>query len=126
MPGSLSNSPSRAEFNSTRGCSSRFQPSRTPSAVASAPCASTLAASPSFLPAFCKVGFEVIENQIPMRPQHSGDLLHWLDPGSQGLTAPFIQELTGPGRRVVFPELLEVFFEKVGANGFKVVTEQIP
>jgi hypothetical protein len=71
-------------------------------------------------------GLEVIQNQMPMRPQHSGDLLHRLDPGSQGLTTSFIQELTGPGGRVLFPELLEVFFEKVGANGFQVVTEQIP
>jgi hypothetical protein len=41
-----------------------------------------------------------------MSAQRSGDLLHRLDAGSHGLLAPEIPEHAGPGRRVVFPELL--------------------
>jgi hypothetical protein len=36
-----------------------------------------------------------------------------------------VQELAGPGGRVVVPELLEGFLKKVGADGLEVVTEQI-
>jgi hypothetical protein len=41
------------------------------------------------------------------------------------LGGTLVEELTGPGRRVVIPELLEGFLEKVSANGLEVVTKQI-
>jgi len=60
-----------------------------------------------------------------MSAQRSGDLLHRLDAGSHCLTAPEIQEHAGPGGRVVFPELLKIFFEEIGTDGLEVVAEQI-
>jgi hypothetical protein len=41
------------------------------------------------------------------------------------LLAPEIQEHTGPRGRVVFPELLKIFFEQIGTDGLEVVAEQI-
>ena len=41
------------------------------------------------------------------------------------MAAPFIEELSGPGGRVVIPELLKSFLEKVSADGLQVVAEQI-
>src|ERR1039458_9139519 len=37
----------------------------------------------------------------------------------------FVEELARPGGRVVIPEVLEGFLEKVGADGLQVVAEQI-
>src|SRR6476620_9689564 len=63
---------------------------------------------------------EVVEDQLAMLTQRACDLLHRLDAGTQSLAAPFIEELAGPGGRVVIPELLEGFFEQVSADGFQV------
>jgi len=41
------------------------------------------------------------------------------------LPAPLIEELPGPGWRVVIPRLLKGFLEKVSADGSQVVPEQI-
>jgi hypothetical protein len=41
------------------------------------------------------------------------------------LTAPGIQEHAGPGGRVVFAELLKIFFEEIGTDGLEIVVEQI-
>jgi hypothetical protein len=41
------------------------------------------------------------------------------------LAAPLVEELARPGGRVVIPELLDGFLEKVSANGLEVVTKQI-
>jgi hypothetical protein len=41
------------------------------------------------------------------------------------LAAPLVEELAGPGGRVVIPGLLEGLLEKVSANGLEVVTKQI-
>ena len=71
-------------------------------------------------------GLEIVEQQLAVSAQGSGDFLHRLDAGSQGLLAPKIQEHAGPGGRVVFPELLKIFFEEIGTDGLKVVAEQIP
>ena len=60
-----------------------------------------------------------------MLTQGPGDLLHGLDAGPHGLAAPFIEELSGPGGRVVIPELLKCFLEKVSADGPQVVAEQV-
>jgi hypothetical protein len=41
------------------------------------------------------------------------------------LTAPGIREHAGPGGRVIFPELLKIFFEEIGTDGLEIVVEQI-
>jgi hypothetical protein len=41
------------------------------------------------------------------------------------LRQPFIQELACPSRRVEIPEVLEGFLEKISADGFQVVAEEI-
>src|SRR5437764_3358173 len=60
-----------------------------------------------------------------MISQRTGDLLHGFDAGSHGLTAPLVEELAGPGWRIVFPELLKGFLQKVGTDGFEIVAEKI-
>jgi len=55
-------------------------------------------------------GLEVVEQQGTVGAQGAGDLLHGLDAGAHGLIAPEIQEIAGPGGRVIFPELLKIFF----------------
>jgi len=57
--------------------------------------------------------------------KRSSDLLHGLDAGTHGLTAPLVEKLPGPGGRAVIPELLECFLEKVGPDGLQVVAEAI-
>jgi hypothetical protein len=71
-------------------------------------------------------GFEVVQDEVAMAAEHARHLLHRLDAGEHGLVAPRCQEFGGPGGRLVFPELLEVFFEQVGADGLQVEAEQIP
>ena len=68
---------------------------------------------------------EVIEDQFPVLAKRSSDLLHGLDAGTHGLTAPLVEKLPGPGGRAVIPELLECFLEKVGPDGLQVVAEEI-
>ena len=41
------------------------------------------------------------------------------------MPTPVIEELSGPCGRVVIPELLKGFLQKVSAYGLQVVTEQI-
>src|SRR6516162_11935256 len=60
-----------------------------------------------------------------MLAQGAGDLLHGLDAAAHGLAAPFVEELACPGGRVVVPELLKSFLEKVSPDGFEVVAEEI-
>src|ERR1019366_4818144 len=60
---------------------------------------------------------EIVHQQCAVLAQHPGDLFHGLDAGAHGLRAPEVQEHAGPIGRVVFPELLEVFFEQIGADG---------
>lgn len=68
---------------------------------------------------------KVIENEFAVFAQRTGDLFHGLDAGPHDLAAPMVEELPGPPRGVVIPELLKGFLEKVGANGLQVITEQI-
>ena len=56
---------------------------------------------------FC---LEVVEEQLAMRAEGTCDFLHGFDAGAHGLIAPEIQEVAGPSGRVVFPELLKIFF----------------
>src|SRR5215469_16701535 len=60
-----------------------------------------------------------------MLTEGASDCLHRLDAGAHGLPAPFIEELASPGGRVVIPELLEGFLEKVSPDGLQVVAEQV-
>src|SRR6202049_5260582 len=60
-------------------------------------------------------GAEIIEDEVAVAAQSLGDLLRRLDARAHDLFAPIVEEFGGPGRRVVFPELLKVFLEQVGA-----------
>src|SRR5262245_29084360 len=71
------------------------------------------------------LGSEIVENQFAVTSQGLGDLLHWLDARAHSLLTPLVEELGGPSRRVVFPELLEVFVEQVGSYGLEVVAQQV-
>jgi hypothetical protein len=64
-------------------------------------------------------------HQLTVLTQGAGDLLHRFDAGAHHLAAPFIEELSGPERRAVIPELLKGFREKVGAEGLQIIAEQI-
>src|SRR5262245_21076451 len=68
---------------------------------------------------------EIVQDQLPMLPQRAGDFLEGLDTGVHGLAAPLIQELAGPSRRVVIPELLKGFLEEVSRDGFQVITKEV-
>ncbi len=68
---------------------------------------------------------EIVEDQLPVLTEGACGLLHWLDAGPHRLATPLIEELAGPGGRVVAPELLEGFLAKVSPDGFQVVAEQI-
>jgi hypothetical protein len=68
---------------------------------------------------------EIVEDQLAVLTQRSGDLLYGFDVGTYRLPAPLIEELPGPGGRVVVPELLKGFLEKVSANGLQVISEQV-
>src|ERR1700682_3094705 len=70
-------------------------------------------------------GLEIVEQQGTVSAQRAGDLLHRFDAGSHGLLAPEVQEHTGPSGRVIFPEMLRIFFEEIGADSLQVVAEQI-
>ena len=70
-------------------------------------------------------GAEPVEQQRPVIAQHSRDPFHWLDLRAHGLGAPDIQKATGPVRRYVAPEELELLLEQVGADRFEVVLQQL-
>jgi len=53
------------------------------------------------------------------------DLLHGLDAGAHCLPAPVVEEPAGPSSRVVVPELLKCFLEKISADAFQVIAEEI-
>ena len=59
---------------------------------------------------------EPVEDDFAMRPQHQSNALHGLEPGSHGALAPCVQETSGPERRVVLPEELELLLKQVGGN----------
>src|SRR6266702_963485 len=66
-------------------------------------------------------GAEIIEDQFPVAAQGPGDLLHRFDARAHDLLAPIIEKPGGPSRRVVLPELLEIFFEQIGAHRLEIV-----
>ena len=68
---------------------------------------------------------ETVEDQLAVITHGAGDLFHGLDARSHDLAAPFVEEFCRRGGRVVIPELLKDFLEKVGADGLQVVAENI-
>jgi hypothetical protein len=58
-------------------------------------------------------------------PQRPGSILHGSMWERIVCRAPLIEELRGPGRRVVIPELVKGFLEKVSADGPQVIAEQV-
>jgi hypothetical protein len=68
---------------------------------------------------------EIVEDELAVLMQQTGDRLYRLDAGPQALAAPFIEEVARPGGRVVIPEVLESFLQQVRADGLQVVAEQI-
>jgi hypothetical protein len=59
---------------------------------------------------------DVVQDQFTMQAQRPSDLLHRLDAGAHRVATPFVEELPGPCGRVVIPELLKGFLEKVSAG----------
>ena len=58
----------------------------------------------------------MVENELAVRAEHAGDLLHRFDPGAHGLSAPFVEELSGPGWRLAERRgrVTFVYFQKGG------------
>lgn len=69
---------------------------------------------------------EPIEDERFVGAQHACDLLHRLEARAHCRRAPLLEELTGPGRRGVLPEEVELFREQVSANGAQVAGEEFP
>ena len=55
----------------------------------------------------------------------NGRCSSWLDARAHHLPTPVIEELSGPGGRVVIPELLKGFLEKISPDGLQVVAKEI-
>ena len=68
---------------------------------------------------------ETIEDEVTMLTEGAGDFRHRRDAGAHGPPARFIKEPASPSGRVVIPELLEGFLEKVSPDGLQVVAEQV-
>jgi hypothetical protein len=41
------------------------------------------------------------------------------------LTAPLVEKLAGPSGRIVFPQSLKGFLQKVGSDGLQLIPEQV-
>src|SRR5438132_7126004 len=61
-----------------------------------------------------------------MVSHHAGELFERLDSGAHDLAAPEVEELAGPGARVVRPEGVELFAEKHGPSGSQVGAQDVP
>src|ERR1017187_2965070 len=68
---------------------------------------------------------EIVEDQFAVLTKRPCDLLHGFDAGTHRLPAPLIEELCRPSGRVVIPELLKGFLEKVSADGPQVIPKQV-
>ncbi len=68
---------------------------------------------------------EIVEDEFAVLAQRACDLLHRLDARAHGLPTPPVEELGGPGGRVVIPELLKGFLEKISPDGLQVVAKEI-
>src|ERR1041384_7572021 len=64
---------------------------------------------------------EIVEDELPVVAEGAGDVLHGLDARAHHLPTPVIEELAGPCGRVVIPELLKGFLQKVSTYGLQVV-----
>ena len=69
-------------------------------------------------------GSEPVQDQVAVRAHHAGNILHRFEPRAQRPSAPAVEELSGPVRRHVAPQRLEVLLEQVGANRAQVATHQ--
>jgi len=70
-------------------------------------------------------GTKPIEQKLPMRSKHPGNLHHRLDSGLHGTFAPPIQKFSCPVRRNVIPEELKILLKQVTPNSLKVVSQKI-
>ena len=70
-------------------------------------------------------GVEPIQKQLAVIAEHSGDLLERLDPPSHDLTAPIVEELTGPDWRVVRPQDVKLFTKQDCSGRSKVCTKDV-
>ncbi len=70
-------------------------------------------------------GPKPIQQQWPMVPQHTSNLLHGFNLRAHCFRAPFIQKLSGPIRRFVRPEELKLFFQKIASDRFQIVLQKI-
>src|SRR5450759_3756180 len=66
-------------------------------------------------------GAKIVEDELAVSAQSSGDFLHRLDPRAHVVAAPWVEEFGRPGGGLVIPELLEVCLEQIGANALEVV-----
>src|ERR1035441_5991973 len=68
---------------------------------------------------------EIVQDEFTVVAERPGDLLHGFDARAHGLAAPLVEELAGPGGRIVLPESLKGFLEKVSADSLEIVAEEI-
>src|SRR5208282_3347262 len=68
---------------------------------------------------------EVVEQDLPVLGQTLGRLLEGCQAGAPNLSAPAVQELAGPGRRKVPPEVLKGRYQPIGADGRQTRTLQV-
>src|SRR5271169_328512 len=63
------------------------------------------------------LGPEVIEEHLSMFGQAVGRLFEGGQAGAPDLSAPAVQELPGPSRRMVTPEVLKGSYQPIGPDG---------
>jgi len=69
-------------------------------------------------------GPKPVQQQGAMTSQHPGYLFHWINLRTHCLGTPFVQELSGPIGRGVFPEELKLFFQEVTPDRLQIVMQQ--
>src|ERR1017187_238083 len=62
-------------------------------------------------------GPEIIEQNLPMFGKAGGNGLEWLEAGAPDSLAPTVEELTGPSRRDIAPEVFEGSHQPKGSDG---------
>src|SRR4030095_11855433 len=71
------------------------------------------------------LGPKPIKDELAVRPQGTGDFLQRLETGAHYLLGRALEGETGPIRRQVVPEQLELFLEQIGADAAQVVAQQL-
>ena len=59
-----------------------------------------------------------------MRTQHLGNFFHRFETRAHGSSALVVQEFASPGRAFATPEMLEIFPEQIGPDGFEINGQQ--